>query len=629
MNGEAGNRKNAVLEQAISLHRAGQLLDAERVYRLLLLTDPASSRITHLLGSLLSQRGRHEEGIELLRQSIASDPLNTSAWGNLGGALSLCGYHKEVVAALREAIRLSPALPEAWNNLGVALEATGQFDEARAAYQKAIAIKSAYAEAHNHLGNAFRALGRLDEAAVSHHAAVQINPDYASACSNLAAALGDLGRLPDAIHWLRHNVERHSAVPSRHSDLLQILLHDPAQSPEKLLAETLRWSERHGKLPKGLVRDHDNEPSLHRRLRVGYVSCDLRDHPVGRFIAPVLTSHARDGFEVFCYADVRPPDEMTAHLRQSCDQWRDITGIPDAEVAAMVRADQVDILVDLAGHMGRNRLPLFAYEAAPVQIAYLGYPATTGLTAIGYRITDAVADPPGMTEQWHTEQLLRLPRCAWCYRPIRPSLPLAPSPVASRGYITFGALNRMVKVTPEIIRLWSRIMSATPGSRLLISAGMDPYSDQSVRPYFERNGIDPDRLDVVGRREHSRYLQLLGEIDIALDTFPYHGTTTTCDALWSGVPVVSLAGRTHASRVSLSLLLAVGLGDLVAEAPDTYVFIATALAHDRDHLLELRESLRDRMRSSSLGDAPGLTRALEQAYRTAWSNWLNARGDRL
>ncbi len=332
----------------------------------------------------------------------------------------------------------------------------------------------------------------------------------------------------------------------------------------------------------------------------------------------ILVVHDRQQFDVICYSDLRRPDAVTAKLKQSVETWRDVSALNDDRLEQLIRDDQIDILVDLAGHMSRNRMVLFSRQPAPVQVTYLGYPNTTGVAAMQYRITDADADPPGTTDRFHSETLHRLPRCAWCYRP-----PIETRPEVlgrSTDRFTFASLNRVGKITPKMMDVWGKILRET-GARLLCRAGGTIETNRGLLQQFRAHGIDEGDVVIVDHLPRVEYERMVGTVDVALDTFPYHGTTTTCDALWAGVPVVTLAGSTHVSRVGVSLLNAVGLPQLVARDADDYVLIAMGLATDPTALQRLRHQLRSGIEHSPLLDAAGLARALECAYRAFWKRW--------
>ena len=348
------------------------------------------------------------------------------------------------------------------------------------------------------------------------------------------------------------------------------------------------------------------------------------------FLEPILSTHDRVEFESVCYSDVKQPDAVTGRLRALAGEWRDIRGRSDDQVAELVRRDRIDILVDLAGHTAGNRLLVFARKPAPVQVTYLGYPNTTGLTSIDYRITDECADPTGAADRLHTEKLVRLKNGFLCYLPPEESPEVSPTPVLRNGTVTFGSFNQLPKLSNEVVRIWAATLSRVPGSRLLLKAhGFSNEETRSrFRERFAEHGITPDRLelrcDVPSTRSH---LELYGEVDVALDPFPYNGTTTTCEALWMGVPVIAWAGPTHRARVGVSLLTGLGLAEWIAESRERYVELAVELAGDPARLDRIRHGLRDRMRQAPLMDGAGFTRGLEQAYREMWRSWVRGCGD--
>jgi predicted O-linked N-acetylglucosamine transferase (SPINDLY family) len=337
---------------------------------------------------------------------------------------------------------------------------------------------------------------------------------------------------------------------------------------------------------------------------------------------PIFAHHDHSRFEIVCFADVTGQDDVTQQLRARADAWHVTVGRSHAEVAELIRRERIDLLIDLAGHTAHTRLIVFAHRPAPVQATYLGYPDTTGLSAMDWRLTDAHADPPGDADALHTERLYRLPDTAWCFRPERDAPAVAPLPAESAGHVTFGSFNNFGKVNAAVLDAWAQVLAAVPRARLLIKAASlrDQPTRQRLVDALAVRGVEPGRVEAVesvkGEREH---LALYGRVDIALDTFPYHGTTTTCEALWMGVPVVTLAGPTHASRVGVSLLSSVGLAEQIAPDVAGYVAIAAGLAGDLSSLAQLRRTLRERMLASPLMDAPRFTAHLESAYRAMGS----------
>jgi predicted O-linked N-acetylglucosamine transferase (SPINDLY family) len=400
------------------------------------------------------------------------------------------------------------------------------------------------------------------------------------------------------------------------------LHYHPGYDAKMILGELRRWNEQHAEPRKKVIAPHANDRDPDRPLRIGYVSADFRQHACAHFLLPLFCHHDRRQFEVTCYADVANPDNMTQRLRDQVQCWHKINGRTDAEVSALIRENQIDILVDLAGHTADNRLQCFAGKPAPIQVTYLGYPNSTGLSAIDYRLTDAHADPPGLTDAFCTEWLIRLPQTFLCFRPSEESPVSSALPALASGQITFGCFNALAKITAEMAGIWSQILRCLPQSRLMLKCrGLsDEDARRRLRELFP--DIAADRLVlhdwIDSRRGH---LALYDQVDIALDSYPYHGTTTTCEAMWMGVPVITLAGTDHRSRVGVSLMSNVGLPELIAQTPEQYVQIAADLANDLPRLAELRRTLRSRMQASPLMDAPRFARNVEAAYRQMWRTW--------
>jgi predicted O-linked N-acetylglucosamine transferase (SPINDLY family) len=414
---------------------------------------------------------------------------------------------------------------------------------------------------------------------------------------------------------------------SPHSNLLRDLQHLPDITGEELLEEHRNWFKAHGERLAREARVHDNDRDPERQLVVGWLSPDFRQHAVAYFFEPVLANYDRSKFRFIAYSELPHEDEFTARLKGYFDVWRPTFGILDEQVDRQIRADRVDILVDLAGHTSKNRAKLMCRAAAPVQAEFLGYPSTTGIEAIQWRITDAKADPVGMTERHYTEKLIRLPRTAWCYRPLGGAPDVSNLPADHNRHITFGSFNNFAKINVRVIRVWTQILPRVPSARLMLKyAGIsEPSVRQALREQFAAGGVDPDRLDLRGRDPTElAHLAQYANIDIALDTFPYNGTTTTCEALWMGVPVVTIAGQLHQARVGASLLSSVGLDDWVAQDEEGYVTKAVEAAGDIAGLRELRSNLRQMMERSPLGDEAGFTRELEGALREIWRAWCRS-----
>lgn len=648
----------AVFKSAVEALNAGALKTAEEKCRALLARFPEHAETLDLLGVVRARQGDAAEAATLMARGIALAPTDARALNNFANVLTNLGRREEAVALYRRALAQRPDDAQIYNNMGSALYHLGKLDEAEGAYRRALELKSDYAEAWsnygnvlidkgdvaasievnrkaiaaradyapawNNLGNGLKRQGLYGAALDAYAQALKIQPLYAGALGNVAEAMKEQGRAAAAIPFYRRALEIDPADAAIHANLLFALNAVPGVSRQDLFEESRRWAARFAPVPDG-VR-HDNAPYPDRVLRVGYVSADFRRHSVAYFIEPVIAAHDRRNVEVVCYADVVAPDAVTRRIRAMADLWRDVRGFTDIALAELVRRDRIDILVDLGGHTMESRLRAFAYKPAPVQVAYLGYPGTTGMAQMDARIVDAWTDPEGTPDAMHTEKLVRLPNGFLCYRPSDTASAIAPPPSIKNGFVTFGSFNNLSKVTDETIVAWAAVLKAVPGSRLLLKAKAlaDPATRDRVVGLFGAQGIAPDRLDLMGWVLDGDPLETYNRVDIGLDTFPYNGTTTTCEALWMGVPVVSLIGATHAGRVGLSLLTRAGLADLAAPSVESYAAAAAGLAQNSARLAALRSGLRDRLASGGILDRDGFVRSLESAYRGLWRDWRKA-----
>jgi len=575
------------IAEAIELFNQGRTREVEQICRAVVPGHDGYAQARHLLGLLAYRHGRLDEAEQHL----------------------LC------------AVALRPGEAQFSNHLGCTLCGQGRLDEGIAAYRRALQLNPRIADTHYNLGNALKRKGKLVQAIKCYEQALTLEPGFIEVQQNLANVLRDQGHAARAEKllaraWRQHPV--HAGIGSNYVHNLNYHITDG----QRLLEEHLRFAGIHTGLSIPPVQAFANDPDPGRRLRIGYVSADFCRHSVAYFIEPLLRHHRRDSYEVYCYASVPNEDEVTERLAALADVWRNIRHMPDAGVAEQVRRDGVDILVDLAGHTSNHRLLVFARKPAPVQLTYLGYPNTTGLSCIDYRFTDARADPPG-NERWHAERLLRLPHGFLCFTAPREAPAVAPPPLVSNGFVTFGCFNIMAKIQPELIELWCTILKAVPASRLLLKNASlaDEDMQRQVLRDFRRKGVGANRLILHGRVPCQRdHLALYHQVDIALDTFPYNGTTTSCEALWMGVPVVSLYGQMHASRVGLSLLSCIDLADLAAATPGQCVAVAAALAADQGRLEQLRSGLRSRVQLK-LCDAGRFAEQVEDAYRDIWRTW--------
>jgi len=602
----------------------GRLDDAAASYRQALLLKPHYA-YTHInIGNVLKDQGRLEEAAASYRQALSIKPDEADVHYNLGIVLHAQGKLDEAVASYRQALVLQPQHAEAHNNLGNALRDQGRIEEAAVSYQRALTLQPQYAEAHYNLGIIYKDQGRLEEAAASYQRALTLQPHYADAHNNLGNVLKDQGRLEEAVASYRHALSLNPHYAEAYSNLLFCLNYRSDTTQEELYKESLQWGDAFQQAPPSEKTNFANSLRADRRLRIGYVSPDFRLHSVAFFIEPVIRAHNREKVEVFCYANVKKPDEVTQRLQTEANHWFSLVGISNDTAAARIRKDRIDILVDLAGHTSNNNLPLFAGKPAPIQVTWLGYPNTTGLKTMDYRFTDAVADPAGEADRLHSEKLIRLEHGFLCYQPAAAAPEVGSLPCQDLGYVTFGSFNNLTKIRPEVVKVWARILDAVPDSRLLLKARqlVDDDTRERFKKMFRREGIAADRLEMLKRVPHpADHLGLYSRVDIALDPFPYNGTTTSCEALWMGVPVVTLLGERHAGRVGASILHRIGLEDLCATTVEKYIELAQMLARDKNRLEKLRNGLRSRMQSSELMNPVLFTSHLEEVYYQMWREY--------
>ena len=569
----------------------------------------------------LHRNGDHSGAAALCETRLSVQADDVEALQMLAAALLAQGRSAEGLIHLESAARHAPSNPALHANLGFVYSATGQIDAAIASYRRAVALREGGEEASLRLAALLKGTGRYDEAEACCRAALAVHGPSAALLHALSGALFEQGHLAPAIEALRASLALDGQAPAVHSDLLRALNYLDGLDPGDVFREHVAWDERHARSLAAFTAPLANYRDPVRRLRIGYVSPYFRKHAVTFFLESVIAAHDYSNFEVLLYADVARPDAYSERLKSYGAQWRDTVGKSDDALAQMVRDDAVDVLVDLSGHTPGNRLLAFARRAAPVQVTWNGYPNTTGMTAMDYRITDAVCDPPGETESLHTERLIRLPRIYMSWTPPTDAPEPGPLPAAAAGRITFGSFNSCFKITQTTIALWSRVLHEVPHSRLVLLAVPGGNAVSRIREGFERCGIASERLDIRPRVGHEEFLAAHREVDIALDAFPYHGTTTTCFSLWMGVPVVTLTGAEHRSRVGLTLLASAGLTDLAASTSDDFVRAAAHLAGDIGALAALRSGLRDRLLKAPLTDGAGCARALERAYRDMWAAW--------
>lgn len=562
--------------------------------------------------------GRMLAGLLPLRaRSAASCYRRATAAREHGDWAQAIGWYRRSLAA-------EPDHADAHNDLGIALCAVKDYAGARVAFARALALRGGFVQAQVNLGQLLQSEFRDYRQAVKHfRAALVIDPGQGQARDNLALALYERGLVEEAIECLRGapQLAPEDGLAHAHEFMLFMSNALPQRDLDEWYAEHRLWGQRQA---DALPRYAHAPADALRRLRIGYVSADLREHATAGFLRPILAGHDREQFDIFCYSNSDEADALTQDMQRQAHCWRAIAGVDDARAAQLVHADAIDILVDLSGHTRGNRLGVFARKPAPVQITYLGYLNTTGMAAMDYRITDANADPPGASDRLHSETLLRLPQTLWCYRPPEDAPSVASPAVERNGYITFGSFNHVAKLNNRVLDLWAGLLRRLPTSHLQLMALPDEEAAARIRAVLEKQDIDAARIRTFPRLARGQYWSMFGEVDIALDPFPYTGGATTCDALWMGVPVVTLAGSFGFARSGATILVNAGLADLVAADERRYVDIALRLANDAPALAGLRGGMRERLARSPLLDAPRFVAALERLYREAWRRAVGA-----
>jgi protein O-GlcNAc transferase len=634
----------------------GQLSQAATAYRRALSLESRNAGVMANLGAVLREMGELTQAVELLSAAAHLEPAIASHRLNLGIAYWNQGDFPQAERTLNETLARAPDDPEVAFNLGNALHGLGRQREAIDRYQQALKFRPDYADALINLGNVhtelgefaagmaaydaalrarpdsvvalnnaavlMRTLGHLDDAETALHRALELDPGNAALHDTLGNVYKDAGELDAAIASFRKSLELDPGTWATHSNLAYTLSFEaPEAGP--VLEECLRWNERFAARlpqcahhPEGRGDTDRGDPN--RRLKIGYVSPDFRDHCQSLFTIPLLSHHDHAAFEIFCYASIKRPDDLTRRIAAYADVWRDVRGLNDEALCRLIREDRIDILVDLTMHMAGGRPLLFARKPAPVQIAWLAYPGTTGIGAMDYRLSDPRLDPDGF-EAHYSERTLRLPDSFWCYDPLTHHPGVNELPALERGYLTLGCLNNPCKLTDHTLRLWGGVMRALPDARLLALAPLGRHR-RHLSQRLCAHGIAAERVEFRAFQPRGEYLRSYHDIDLGLDTFPYNGHTTSLDSLWMGVPVVSRVGRTSVGRGGLTQLFQLDLLELAAESDEAFVAIAVALGRDLARLAALRRQLRARLERSTLMDAPRFARHVEHAYRETWRN---------
>lgn len=618
--------------------------------------EPSNPDFHNDLGLTLRDIGQFDESLAAFHQSISLRPDHAETYVNLGNTLRACGRLDEAIVAYQRAIHLKPGLSAAYSNLGVVLDESGQASQAAGAlqraidlnpgnalahhnlanilyrmaepiaaigmYERAISLSANYAESYAGLALALREIGKMDQAVSTCQKAISLKPDLAEARTILGNIYMDTACIDDAISCYGEAIALNPADVKAHSNLLFAMHFHPNCDGQAIYEEHRKWNQRFAAGFGNSIIPHMNDRSPERRLRIGYVSPDFRNHPVGRFILPLMSNHNESQVELFAYSLTTAADSLTQQIRARAHHWRELAGTSDDQTAGIIRNDKIDVLVDLAMHTNNNRLLIFARKPAPVQFTYLAYCSTTGLGAIDYRLSDPHLDPHDADDAIYSEQTVRLPSTYWCYEPAT-NAPVSALPIQKNTHLTFGCLNNFSKVTSEWVGACGKILQIVPHGRLILNAPEGSCRDR-IAQLLQKYDIDPKRIKFTGRLPYDQYLQLFSEIDVCLDTFPFGGGTTTCDSLWMGVPVVTLRGRTAVGRGGASILSNLGLTDFIASDLGHFVQIAVRSANDIEGLGKLRRTIRERMQGAPLMNSRIFAQSLEAAYRETWVKWCGS-----
>lgn len=580
------------------------------------------------LGTKVKIEGDINQGVAYYKKALFYNWHYADAMYNLGVAYGEMLNFEMAIVFYELALHFNPRCAEACNNLGVIYKDRDNLDKAVECYQMALSIKPNFSQSLNNLGVVYTVQGKMDAASSMIQKAIFANSTYAEAYNNLGVLYRDAGSITSAVQAYEKCLQIDPDSRNAGQNRLLALNYIDEGFDDKLYQAHREWGKRFLKLYPQYT-SWDNPKVADRPLVIGYVSPDYFTHSVSYFIEAPLAHHDYSNYKVVVYSGVVKADAKTLRFKDKVLKkgglWRDIYGIDEKKVASLVREDKVDILVELTGHTANNKLGTMACRPAPIQVTWIGYPNTTGLPTIDYRITDSLADPPDTTQK-HVEELVRLPESFLCYSPSPEAGPVCPTPAILNGFITFGSFNNLAKITPKVLQVWAKILCAVPNSRLVVKC--KPFCCDSIRQKFLSTlaelGLEPLRVDLLPliHLNHD-HMQAYSLMDISLDTFPYAGTTTTCESLYMGVPCVTMAGSVHAHNVGVSLLTKVGLGRLVAKSENEYVSLALDLAADVTALQELRMSLRGLMAKSPVCDGENFTRGLESAYRNMWRRYCD------
>ena len=645
-------RADALIAEGNALEDAGDLAQAEARYRDAVEAAPSHARAHLNLGIVLAARDDAEGAVAAYATVLAIEPAHP--FGNYNYArlallrgdtakaetlvaaalranpdfpqalivqsnvLEALGKSRQAIAALRAALALQPEDAAGWSSLASMLDGAGDTEEAIAAIRAALRLQPRDAGGWFNLASMLHKTARSDEAEEALARALEDEPDNLAGLELSVGILRDQGRIEEALVAARKIIEREgTAWRQRSFELMMMNFVEGIPNAELARRHVEFGRDLEAVVPVRFER-HADRGDPQRRLRVGYLSSDLLLHPVSFFLAPVLERHDRSRVEVFCYSFASKADPMTERMRKASDHWRDVADLSDTALADAIHADGIDVLVDLMGHTGYARPAVFCQRPAPVQVGWLGYLKTTGLSRMDFRLCDVRTDPPATSQPFHTERLVALPESQWCYQAIGEVAIDPVAPVERNGHVTFGSFNAAAKVTPATCRRWGQILLRVPQSRLLIVDTKSARKREAILADIASAGVEADRIEFLSRIPLGEYMGQFNRVDITLDTFPYGGGTTTFDSLWMGVPVVATVGDIPVSRSAASLLTCLGLSEWIAPSVADYVDTAVARASDRTALATLRRALRPRLAASPLTDIARFTRDLESAYRSMW-----------
>jgi predicted O-linked N-acetylglucosamine transferase (SPINDLY family) len=612
--------------RGVALAEEGRLDEALASFKQAVALHPAWVGAHLNIGLTLAEQGRLDEAIVSYRQVLVLNPGNADAHFKLANALYVQNRYEEALTSFERVVALQPKHGAAHNNLGATLKALGRVDAAIASYEQALAISPIDADAHCNLGAALMAQSRIAEAIACFERALALNPHHAEAHGNLGLMFVEQGLIDEALTYYRQALALRPDYSGVHTKLIFAMNFDPSSGPEEQQKERARWYEMHGQKFARAIAPHPNLCDPERRLRIGYVSAHFRHQAATYAFTPVLLNHDSTQFEIFCYSDTAEEDDLTARLCASTTHWRRVVGRSDDELAAMIRSDRIDILVDLAGHMGGDRLLVFARKPAPVQATGWGEPTGTGLATMDYLFGDPILIPAAQRSLL-SERVIDLP-CFISFWEPEQLPPAGPLPAMENGYVTFGSFSRVTKLSVQVLRLWAAILRHLPKSRLVLKdIGLDnPAVRKRISEALHGEDISVDRVTLLGPLGRSAHFAAYRAVDVALDPFPHSGGMTTLDALCMGLPVITCPGLTISSRLASASLSALGLDRFIARDYEQYVRLAIGTASDLHGLARLRGELRDRLVRLPVGNAVLYTRAVESAYRTIWRQWCRKVG---